>query len=326
MSHAIFRKVEPSAAATDAATLAATFREEGALVLRGFFANDARFQALVGDLTRIVRRLLGPEAGEAAPRSTRFDDLVTTLAARDRRRAGLLYDLGTRPAKLLSASEVKLHPDVLALVRAIFGDGAIVGTPALGDTFHLFPPGAENFKFNLPMHQDYPYLIQSPAMITAWLNFGATHEDVGGITLWPRSHTLGLLPQRRTELGHLEVIPSSTQLAAFEPVDVVADVGDLVLMDGLLWHRSNRNLTSDRTRIVQLFRYTDLSHPLSVAQRWRSTEAGGGGLTLEEAHPESIVNGRSDRDHADPPTREDRQRRPDGPLLAPAAQSVSSGT
>jgi hypothetical protein len=43
-----------------------------------------------------------------------------------------------------------------------------LASPALSDTLHVFPPGTENLRSNLPIHQDYPYLMQSPAQITVW--------------------------------------------------------------------------------------------------------------------------------------------------------------
>ena len=80
-----------------------------------------------------------------------------------------IYDIGTGPAKLLSAMRLKLHPTFVGLARAVFGTSAVLASPTLSDTLHVFPPGAENFRFNLPIHQDYPYLMQSPAQLTLWV-------------------------------------------------------------------------------------------------------------------------------------------------------------
>lgn len=43
---------------------------------------------------------------------------------------------------------------------------ALIVSPPAGDTLHLFPPGRQFRKYNLPPHQDYQYLMQLPAQIT----------------------------------------------------------------------------------------------------------------------------------------------------------------
>jgi ectoine hydroxylase-related dioxygenase (phytanoyl-CoA dioxygenase family) len=287
MSGGIVRTLHPDDAIDCAEELAATFRRYGALILPGFLASDEAFQAQKADLERIVDQLLERESGGALHASSSFDERLASLASRNRRRPGLLDELASRQAKLVSASMVRVHPAVLALVRAIFGERALLSSPPEGDQLEISPPAAECFRAAPPIHQDYPRLMQSPAMLTAWLNFGKAHPDAGGITLWPGSHQLGILPQRRTAGGPLEVLPTEEQLAAFEPVDLVADVGDLVFLDALLWTRATRNLSRDRARVVQVFHYSDLAHPVAVRQQRLAT--GGRGLTFEQAHPELLT-------------------------------------
>ena len=105
--------------------------------------------------------------------------LITDLARTHRPLVGRIYDIGTHPAKLMSAIRLKLHPAFDAFARAVLGPAAVLATPGLSDTLHVFPPGSENFRFNLPVHQDYPYLMPSAAQITFWLSLGED-TDCGG--------------------------------------------------------------------------------------------------------------------------------------------------
>ena len=289
MSGGIIRTMSPDDMLEQTEELAATFRQYGALIFRGFFAEDERFRALHTDLERFVRILGQGKAANSSPPPAGWSDRVVGLAAGERAQTGLFRDLAGQPPKLLSSAQVRTHPALLALVYAIFGDHALLSGLEAGDTFQVFPPGAEGYGQTLPIHQDYPYLMQSPAMITAWINFGETDPDAGGLTLWPGSHKLGLRAQRRTSAGHLEVVDAEDDLCAVEEVDVVAEMGDLVLMDALLWYRSNPNLSQDKTRVVQHFRYCDLSHPVAIKHQWLSSDAGGGSLTFEQAYPELLT-------------------------------------
>ena len=152
--------------------LAAEFRREGVLVLPGILARDPLFLDYVAELRALLLALYA-QAGRQPDEPASLATLTTELARTHRPLVGRIYDIGTGPAKLLSALRLKLHPTFMALAQAVFGPGAVVASPALSDTLHVFPPGAENFRFNLPIHQDYPYLMQSPAQITLWLSLGA---------------------------------------------------------------------------------------------------------------------------------------------------------
>lgn len=270
------------------ARLAPIYAEHGALVFPGLFRDDPDFVAYRDELARLANMMLDarrPQPGPALP----FDEVLTELARLDRPAVGKLFDLGTRPAKLLSAMRLKTHPAIVALCDMALGAGALLATPNQSDTLHIFPPGAENFRFNLPAHQDYPYLLQSPRQVTFWINFGAFAPDVGGVAFWAGSHGLGILPQRRNEHRQFKAEVTDEQLAPFPRFDVIAGAGDLVVMNSLTVHSSIENHTADSTRVVQLFRYSDLTDPQAIRMQWQSADFRGAGLTFEAAHPELVT-------------------------------------
>ncbi|MGH9429004.1 MAG: phytanoyl-CoA dioxygenase family protein [Terriglobia bacterium] len=272
----------------DVGPLAEVYHECGALAFPGLLRDDPLFLAYLHDLEDLARTLL------CEVRSTGVEDLdladsITALAAADRPSVGRIFDLGTRPAKLMSGQSLKLHPLLTALTSAAFGPGALIASPSQSDTLHLFPPGQANWRYNSPLHQDYPYLLQSPRQITFWINFGRYIPEVGGVTYWPGSHKLGVRKQRKGEFGTLVAAVEESELSAHEQQDHFADVGDVLVMNSLVLHRSIKNQTTDGSRIVQLFRYSDLRHPQAVQLRWVSAEFQNGGAAFAAAHPDLVV-------------------------------------
>jgi hypothetical protein len=283
-----FRNRHPAFLIEERERLQRLFDETGVLFFPGLLREDPLFLAYVEDLTELARTLLIGCAQEPDP-DAGLAETVTRLAKADRKLAGTIYDIGTRPAKLLSGMLLKCHPAFVAFCRAVFGEGAIIATPSLSDTLHVFPPGEDSFRFNLPIHQDYPYLLQSPAQITFWVNFLPPAPNVGGISVWVGSHRLGICPTRKNEMGHLEVCLTDGTMDVMPSADLTCDVGDVVIMHSLLLHRSNHNLTADQTRIVQLFRYSDLRDSQSRAIHWASAEHGGRGASFAVCHPDKFL-------------------------------------
>ena len=268
-------------------TLAQEFQREGVLVLPGLLADDPLFLEYVGDIRGLLLALYA-EAGRTPARDASLAALVTDLARTHRPLVGRIYDIGTGPAKLLSALRLKLHPTFVALARAVFGPSAVLASPTLSDTLHVFPPGAENFRFNLPIHQDYPYLMQSPAQLTLWVSLGAD-RDCGGVTVWRGSHRLGLQPCRPNQHGHLEVVDGERLVAKCASVFVGGGLGDVAVIDTFSLHRSEHNVSTDRSRLVQLFRYANLDQPAAIATGWASVPPRDGMKLFARTHPEKLA-------------------------------------
>lgn len=264
------------------------YRDTGVVYLPRLLADDPDFRAYVADLARLTNRL-GEEAGISFQDQPRLEARLTLLANANRKSVGSIYDVGTRPAKLISAVKVKYHAAFLAFIDACFGPDALVATPTLSDTLHVFPPGAENYKYNLPIHQDFPYLIQSPQQITIWISLSELAVGSGGITVWLGSHTLGIAKHRKNAHGHYEAVLDPEELAGFPSLTVEAGFGDVLLVDSLCLHRSEPNRTTDQTRITQLFRYSNLNHPEAIRHRWISTDYSNVGEVFPRLYPDRFA-------------------------------------
>ena len=267
--------------------LSEVFRKYGALIIPGLMRHDDYFLSYERDLKELLVRLLEKNGLPSSPKES-LDEIITRTASVDRTLIGNIYDIGTRPIKLVSGTRLKTHPFVISLLDELF-DGGPVAFPYLGETLHVFPPGKENERYNLPIHQDYPYLMQSSEQVTAYFNFGHRRSpDIGGVRFWLGSHVDGITPARRTELGHWESVVSQDFKTRFEQVDYVFDYGDFAIFDSLLQHSGIKN-RSNQTRLVQLVRYSNLGNAQSIDHSWQSAQRDGRGVSFDEVHPELVV-------------------------------------
>jgi len=224
-----------------------------------------------------------------------LEALLLGIGQHDRALLGLVYDVGTRPMRLVSGRLVMDAPQVRALNARFFTvedpeEQPIVVVPYLGETLHVFPPGEENYRYNLPIHQDFPYLLQSARQLTYWLNLtDGTGASSGGVRVYPGSHRRGLVHTRRSEHGHYEVC--SERYPDFDErahVDLEGEPLAFYAIDSLLWHKSLRNTSRDRLRLTYIFRFSDIGSARRVAL--------GAGVddrrrvTFERVYPEWFVS------------------------------------
>src|SRR4029453_15174436 len=89
--------------------LAAEFRRDGVLVLAGALARDPLFLDYVAELRALLLSLY-VQAGRQPEQGGALVGVITQPARTHRPLVGRIYDIGTGPAKLLSALRLKLHP------------------------------------------------------------------------------------------------------------------------------------------------------------------------------------------------------------------------
>ncbi len=251
MSRGIVRVLAADDAIDEAEELASTFRSFGVLVLPRFLHGDPAFDAFLRDVGRVVDQLTHGETPHA-PSTDPLDRRVAVLACGRESEAALKEELARRARSLLSLASVKAHPGIVALVSAIAGPGALLSTSPEDDALDLVMPGGDAAA--APPTHDAPR-----GLVTAWVNLGEAEAGVGGVTFFPRSHRLALVPQvgRRAS----DVAPERDGLSDLEPVDVVADVGDLVLLDARLRHAPFPNETRDRAPSGQRSHNRDAARP-----------------------------------------------------------------
>lgn len=243
------------------------FQDNGFVIVEGseVFADVLSFYRDIVTYLGIVLEDSGPEFHELSVGLTetlrdgdigQIDKALQTclneVSQRDRSLLGHIYEMGTRPNKFLSAERLFFSSEIAEVTKAYFDSKDVTSSetrhrqrvlvkPARGETLHVFTPGENQYRYNLPIHQDYPYLGQSCDQLTYWL-FLSGDQLTGGVRVFPGTHRLGVVASEVGEFGHHEVLTASL------PDGLLADYVDfggkqfcLVAMDSLLLHQSLRN-------------------------------------------------------------------------------------
>ncbi|MBX3508044.1 MAG: hypothetical protein KF714_04605 [Parvibaculum sp.] len=195
-----------------------------------------------------------------------FQSVLLSLARTDRKVLGKIYDIGTRPMKLMSGRKLFYAPEIEKIADQFFASNThqpLLVSPFNGETLHVFPPGVENYRYNLPIHQDYPYLLQSSRQLTFWLNLTDNSGGrAGGIRVYSGTHRHGIAMTFAGEHGHYEV--ATEHYPNFDPSrynDSAGGLFEMYAVDSLTWHASLRNETEDQVRITYIFRISDIGAP-----------------------------------------------------------------
>ena len=270
--------------APESAELEAVFASHGVVVLDSFLDGVDAFHDLRRDVAWCAQAMLSESGVDASP-----DDSPEALVARlyelDPTAPKRLCHLGTQPNDLVSAQRLKYDPRLVAVGRRLLGPTAVLASPAASDTLHAIFPGAAFDRYLLPIHQDFPYLLQSESQITLWIPLSEAAPEIGGIDIWSGSHRLGVAETRTSEHGHLESIVAPEALEQFPEVAVEWKLGDLVVMHALTLHRGRANHSSGRVRLTQLFRYSDLADDSAKRLEWYSKTYPRPGLDFATAYP-----------------------------------------
>lgn len=265
------------------------FEHSGILVFPGILKNDPLFLEYRNDLGKFFD-FFNNKTNDPQVSAETLDEKLTALSKTKVESGKYIADLGTQPIKLVSGNRFKFRDEFIEIARTLFGDLALLGTPAAGDTLHLFPPSEKFFQYNLPIHQDYQYLMQSPQQLTFWINMGATRADVGGVTFWLGSHKPGIAKSTKNKLNQFQTVVSKEEEENFQTLTISAGEGDLVIMHSLLWHRSDENYSKNHSRIAQIFRFSDLRDSTSEEYLWRSTSYNRAlSLKYEDQHSDLFV-------------------------------------
>ena len=247
------------------------YKKYGVVVFRDFFNGDKIFKNFYNDIKKLTRIIIKQNRLKIN-KTYDLNKIITKISKTNRKEIGYLYDLGTRPLKLLSGINLKTHPKIIDIIRTFMSKNHVLAYPYLGETLHIFPPGKENYKYNLPMHQDYPYIMQSPEQITSYINLGNIQPSGnGGIKVWLGSHKEGITDSNKTKKG-LRITKNIKYIQKkYLSENFYFDKGDFAIFNSLLQHEGIQN-RSKCTRIVQLIRYSNLLNQNSSSYYWQSTQ------------------------------------------------------
>jgi hypothetical protein len=210
----LFAGMTPGDIPAREAEIGAAYQRHGVVVFPGLLAGNPALDGFLAALRYLFGRILA-RYGEGVGDDEDIGDILVRLKAIAPLDGRIVADMGTQHNKLVEANRLKYADFVMALLRLAFGPDAVLATPQAGDTLHLFMPGEEFHRYNLPIHQDYPYLMQSPLQATLYLGLSKPYPGAGGLEFWPGSQRLGVLPCGLNAHGAFEVADAAQTLAGF---------------------------------------------------------------------------------------------------------------
>lgn len=194
---------------------------------------------------------------------TNIQNAMFTVQKTDRALLGKLYEMGTRPNKFLAGNRLFFNDEIKRVTEAFFRSKSegkhLLVKPEKGETLHLFTPGESQFKYNLPIHQDYQYLGQSADQLTFWLFLSGSRKS-GGVRVFPGTHIDGPLECIKDEHGHHEVsIKSASKFDFGNGIDFGGEQFQLLAIDSLTCHQSIRSSCEISSRLTYIWRVSNLN-------------------------------------------------------------------
>jgi hypothetical protein len=275
------------------------FRDDGFLILRGFFAPE-HYRAVGRDLAQRLAllekhhgldpgplgRVLAPLGGVPAP----LDDEISGSSARLLRlerespgAQGVLYDaMNGAPALHRLATD----PSLLATVRALLSP-----TVALHHRFIVLMsmPGDE---WHLPVwHQDWFYNRGPASTLTVWAPLQRVDAENGALLLAPGAWRDGFIEHAEHDHGvrtKWVSLPPDAVNGWGRTVSADLDVGDVLILNSLVPHSARVN-RSEHVRFVINLRYQDLMDPEFIAAGWRVAPAAEARSALARRTPSPAV-------------------------------------
>jgi Phytanoyl-CoA dioxygenase (PhyH) len=211
------------------AQLRKTFRSQGYLFIKGFFPSED-VRALRKTVTDVlVRRGWGRFSGEALIPSEPFH----------KSRSEEFYACHT---DLISKEDLHLwayRDDLTSLLEGLLGE-EIFAHPR--KSIRISYPREANTNEYLPAHQDGYYIRGEVDTFVVWTPLGNYSPTQGGLEVAHDSHRSGFYTLGRTIEGRPDGLYPDVDESAFDWRIGNYEVGDLVIMHGLLLHKSLPNL------------------------------------------------------------------------------------
>jgi hypothetical protein len=278
------------------------FYETGILRFAGALRDDPVFHTFLRDLTWTARRLLKRANVEVQFNASLALMLPMLLKAEGGALPRFLNGLCSHPMKLMSGNLLKCDPRLMFVLRKLMGEDAVIASPTMSDSIlfniatDLLPSAVDGAPHqSLPIHQDYPYMMQSDRQLVVWIPLVEYNHQLGGFHCWLGSHKDGPAPQtKKGDYYALEESGASLD-KRFERHFVDWQLGDVVVFDSLLVHQTVRNTHPTETRIIQMFRFSDLNSQTAEEYFWRSTayvdrsKTNRKAISLEDIRPDLVT-------------------------------------
>jgi hypothetical protein len=246
--------------------------------------------ALIDEARDTLAELVGVAGGNAGAGDGDLDAAVSALAARERPRLGLVYDVfrDTEVFRRLVSAE-----PLLAAARRMVGAQRLI-SPFQHAVFRM-DLAAEDWR-GFGWHQDFPYNMLCARSLTAWIPLTAAGAGNGGVQVADlpdeRLYPVEVSAKRDAQgrpLGGRDAFIAERFHPAFEACAWTPELapGDALLFRSTVVHRSGRN-PGPRHRYSIQVRFGALFAPELAARGWRHRHADGFD-SFAQLHPELVA-------------------------------------
>jgi hypothetical protein len=268
----------------------AVFREQGFLLLPGFYDLDSEIRPIQQALYRIIG-LVAEQHGLplARPPFTpdTFDAGYNALIARDRSVGSAVYDA----AKLIPAFLRMLASAKNEQLFAAMRDTDLVGIGAASFGIRIDNPREEQFRSQ--WHQEFLYQPQSLDGLVYWSPLVEIKENMGPVEVCAGSHRDGLCVYRKggkyankSGAYRIGLADEAAVVARYAKAAPLTRPGDLLILDYLTLHQSGFNI-SERSRWSMQFRLFNFCEPTGRKLGWQPSVTAG--TAIETLFPQSFV-------------------------------------
>ena len=152
--------------------------------------------------------------------------------------------------KLPSFHDFPLHPALMRIAAQLLDGRVLVHPRRIGRM--TFP---NNTVATTPPHQDHFYIRGSVDTYSCWTPLGSCPITLGGLAVWPGSHTRGFLDHNVQHAGAVggSGVPVDPAEATWRTTDF--EPGDALFFHAFTIHKALPNLSGDRLRISTDNRY-----------------------------------------------------------------------
>jgi ectoine hydroxylase-related dioxygenase (phytanoyl-CoA dioxygenase family) len=152
--------------------------------------------------------------------------------------------------KLPRFHDFPCHPALMAIARQLLDGEVLVHPRRIGRM--TFP---NNTGATTPPHQDHFYIRGSVDTYSCWTPLGECPISLGGLAVWPGSHTRGFVEHDVHHAGAVggRGVPVDEAAATWHTTDF--ELGDALFFHSYTIHKALPNLSGDRLRISTDNRY-----------------------------------------------------------------------
>lgn len=264
------------------------FRQDGVLVLRGFYDVRADIMPIQRAIHHVIGQVMKRHGilDHRLPFSAeKFDDGYQSLIASNRSYGSEVYDAVKQIPAFVRLLADSRHETLFRALRA----DSVPGIAAGGYGIRIDNPGEDRFRAE--WHQEYPAQLRSLDGLVFWSPLVPMTPELGPVQFCRGSHVDGAVPvltrgmagSGRRGAYALQLKDEHTLLERYTKIAPLTSPGDLVIVDFLTLHASGFN-RSNTSRWSLQFRYFNFDDPVGLAHGWAGSFAAG--IDFKQIHPE----------------------------------------